>query len=128
MRISSFFYTVRQGIRNLFRNKWFTLASIATISACLFLFGLFYAVVANFQHIVRTAEQGISVSVFFDEGLDDSRIQEIGELIRRRPEVSNAEFVSADQVWEEFRTEYFGDYEDGFPENPLANSAHYDIY
>ena len=80
MRISSFFYTVRQGIRNLFRNKWFTLASIATISACLFLFGLFYAVVANFQHIVRTAEQGISVSVFFDEGLDDSRIQEIGEL------------------------------------------------
>ena len=128
MRISSFFYTIRQGIRNLFRNKWFTLASIATISACLFLFGLFYAVVANFQHIVRTAEQGISVSVFFDEGLDDSRIQEIGELIRRRPEVSNAEFVSADQVWEEFRTEYFGDYEDGFPENPLANSAHYDIY
>ena len=36
MRISSFFYTLRQGVRNLFRNKWFTLASIATISACLF--------------------------------------------------------------------------------------------
>ena len=43
MRISSFFYTLRQGVRNLFRNKWFTLASIATISACLFLFGLQYA-------------------------------------------------------------------------------------
>ena len=56
MRISSFFYTLRQGVRNLFRNKWFTLASIATISACLFLFGLFYAIVINFQHIVKTAE------------------------------------------------------------------------
>ena len=65
MRISSFFYTLRQGVRNLFRNKWFTLASIATISACLFLFGLFYAIVINFQHIVKTAEEGVSVTVFF---------------------------------------------------------------
>ena len=49
MRINTLFYTLRQGFRNIFRNKWFTLASIATISACLFLFGLFYAIVSNFQ-------------------------------------------------------------------------------
>ena len=41
MRISTFFYTIKQGVINIFRNKWFTLASIATIGACLFLFGLF---------------------------------------------------------------------------------------
>ena len=66
MRISSFFYTLRQGFRNLFRNKLFTLASIATIGACLFLFGLFYAIVTNFEHIVSTAEEGVSVWGFFD--------------------------------------------------------------
>lgn len=96
MRISSFFYTLRQGIRNLFRNKWFTLASIATISACLFLFGLFYAIVINFQHIVKTAEEGVSVTVFFDQGLEESRIQEIGEAIARRTEVADIRFISAD--------------------------------
>ena len=79
MRISTVFYTLRQGFGNLFRNKWFTLASIATISACLFLFGLFYAIVTNFQNIVKTAEEGVSVTVFFDEGIDYPRIQEIGE-------------------------------------------------
>ena len=47
MRINTLFYTLRQGFRNIFRNKWFTLASIATISACLFLFGLFYAIVTG---------------------------------------------------------------------------------
>ena len=123
MRISSFFYTLRQGVRNLFRNKLFTLASIATISACLFLFGLFYAVVTNFQHIVKNAQQGVSVSVFFDEGLDESRIQQIGEQIARRTEVADLVFVSADEAWEEFK----GDYLEGY-ENPLADSAHYDIY
>lgn len=128
MRISSFFYTLRQGVRNLFRNKWFTLASIATIGACLFLFGLFYAIVINFQHIVRTAQEGVAVYVFFDDGIEDSRIQEIGELILRRTEVSDINFVSAEQAWESFKEEYLGDYADGFTENPLADSANYEVY
>ncbi|MBO5474174.1 MAG: ABC transporter permease, partial [Lachnospiraceae bacterium] len=128
MRISSFFYTLRQGFRNLFRNKWFTLASIATISACLFLFGLFYAIVTNFQHIVKTAEEGVSVTVFFDEGLDDLKIQQIGDQINKRPEVSAIHFVSAEEAWETFKTEYLGEYADGFTENPLEDSANYEIY
>ena len=128
MRINTFFYTLRQGFRNIFRNKLFTLASIATISACLFLFGLFYAIVSNFQNIVKSAEQGVSVTVFFDAGLEDTRIQEIGEMIARRTEVSNVHFVSADEAWESFKTEYLGEYADGFTENPLADSANYQIY
>ena len=47
MRISAFFYTLGQGINNIWRNKIFSLATIATISACVFLFGLFYAIVLN---------------------------------------------------------------------------------
>lgn len=128
MRISSLFYTLRQGFSNLFRNKWFTLASIATISACLFLFGLFYAIMMNFQNIVKTAEEGVSITVFFDEGIEDLRIQEIGELIAKRPEVSNIHFVSAEEAWESFKAEYLGEYADGFTENPLADSANYEIY
>ena len=42
MKISTLFYTIKQGFVNIFRNKWYSLASIATISACLFLFGLFF--------------------------------------------------------------------------------------
>lgn len=128
MRINTLFYTLRQGFRNLFRNKWFTLASIATISACLFLFGLFYAIVVNFQNIVKTAEEGVSVTVFFEEGLGDSRIQEIGESISKRPEVADIVFVSADEAWATFSEQYLGEYKDGFTENPLKDSANYQIY
>ncbi|MCI6629802.1 MAG: permease-like cell division protein FtsX, partial [Lachnospiraceae bacterium] len=128
MRISTLFYTLKQGFVNIVRNKWFSLASVATISACLFLFGLFYAIVANFQHIVKTAEEGVSVTVFFDEGISDERIQEIGEMITKRVEVREVEFHSADEVWEEFKEEYLGEYTDGFPDNPLADSANYAIY
>ena len=128
MKISTLFYTIKQGIINIFRNKWFSLASIATIGACLFLFGLFYCVVANFQNIVKTAEEGVSVTVFFDEGITAERIQEIGTLIDKRPEVAKKVYISADEAWESFKVEYLGEYADGFTENPLADSSSYEIY
>ena len=128
MRISTFFYTIRQGFRNIFRNKLFSLASIATITACLFLFGVFYAIVLNLQNMVKTAEEGVSVTVFFEEDTDDVTIQNIGDRILERVEVSRVEFVSADEAWEGFREEYLGEYADGFTENPLEGSANYEVY
>ena len=128
MKISTLFYTIRQGFRNMFRNKWFTLASIATIAACLFLFGLFYAVILNFSNIIKTAEEGVSVTVFFDEGTGENTMEVIGDEIEQRPEVDHVVFVSADEAWESFKVDYLGEYADGFTENPLAESAHYEIY
>ena len=128
MKISSFFYTLQQGFKNIFRNKLFTLASLATIGACLFLFGIMYAVLANFEHIIKNAENGVSVTVFFDEGLDQASIDSIGALIENSPEVDHIVYVSAEDAWESFKEEYLGEYADGFTENPLADSEHYEIY
>ena len=128
MRISTLFYTIKQGVINIFRNKWFSLASIATIGACLFLFGIFYAVLVNVENIVKTAQEGVSITVFFDEGISQEKIEEIGALIDKRPEVSKKNFISADEAWEGFKKDYSGEYADGFTENPLADSASYEIY
>ncbi|MBQ9122610.1 MAG: permease-like cell division protein FtsX [Lachnospiraceae bacterium] len=130
MKIRTLFYILRQGLRGIFRNKLFTLASIATIGACLFLFGLFYSVLTNFQHIVKTAQEGVSVTVFFEEGTEDVRMKQIGDLIlARTEEVDHIEFISADQAWAEFSAQMnFGELAENLPENPLANHANYEIY
>ena len=127
MRISTFFYTLKQGIKNIFRNAWYSLASVATISACLLLFGIFFAIVINFSHIVKTAEEGVAITVFFDEGLEDAKIAEIGETIAKREEVRDMNFVSADEAWESFKQD-LGEYAEGITENPLEDSANYEIY
>ena len=141
MKISTLFYTIKQGFANIFRNKWYSLASIATISACLFLFGLFYCIVANFQNILKTAEEGVSVTVFFHSDMDnceshvdgqipsEQRLEEIGQEIAKRAEVSEVQFQSADDAWATFGPDYFGeDYAEGFPENPLAGEDTYEIF
>lgn len=128
MRFSTFIFTLKQGIVSIFRNKWYSLASIATISACLFMFGIFYSIVANFQYIVKEAQNGVSVTIFFDEDISDERVVEIGSLVEARTEVDHVYYVSADEAWESFREEYLGEYADGFTENPLEDSDNYEIF
>lgn len=128
MKISTFFYTLKQGIVNIFRNKWYSLASLATITICLLMFGIFYSVVVNFQYIVKSAEEGVAVSVYFEDGISQDRIVEIGELILKREEVLKADYVSAEEAWETFSKDYLGEYAEGYTENPLKDCANYQVY
>ncbi|MBR6666172.1 MAG: permease-like cell division protein FtsX [Lachnospiraceae bacterium] len=132
MKISTFFYTIKQGFANLFRNKWYTLASIATMAACLLMLGVFYSVAANFRHIVKNVEEVVSFTVFFEEGITQERIDEIGRLIQSREEVASINFISAEQAWADYQKENFQDKAEelleGYPENPLANSMNYEVF
>lgn len=128
MRIRTFFYTIGQGIKSLFRNGWYSIASVATITACLFLFGMFYTIIVNFQHMVRSAEEGVSVTVFFKEGTSEDEIQVLKAEVEKRPEVSKVDFQTADEAWDSFKKQYLGDYAGGFPDNPLEGDDNLQIY
>ncbi len=132
MKISTLGYTIKEGIRNVWTNKVFSVASIATMAACIFLFGVFYSILVNFQSVVQDVESGVAVTVFFDEGTSQERIDQIGYEIASRDEVSNFNYVSADEAWEEYKMIYFDGNEDAAAafgsENPLANEASYEIY
>lgn len=132
MRISSFVYCVQQGFKNLWRHKLYTLASVATMAACIFMFGIFFCLVQNVNHVVKIAESGVAITVFFEEELTENEIIQIGEKIATRTEVSEMVYVSAEEAWEEYKETYFAqnpELAEGFADdNPLANSAHYEIY
>ena len=123
--INVLLYGLKQGMKNIRQNGLFTLASIGTISACLFLFGIFYFIVCNFQYMVKNAETSVGVTVFFDEGISEDTIEEIGNSIRSREEVLDIKFVSADEAWEKFKKDVFADSENELSEtfgsdNPLG--------
>ena len=128
MRIRTFFYTIGQGIKSLFRIGWYSIASVATITACLFLFGMFYTIIVNFQHMVHSAEEGVSVTVFFKEGTSADEIQVLKAEVEKRPEVSKVDFQTADEAWDSFKKQYLGDYAGGFPDNPLEGDDNLQIY
>ena len=132
MKISTLIYCTKEGMRNIIRNIWFSLASVAIISACIFLFCMFFGLIANVQYMVRNAESTVGITVFFNEDMSEDDIQKIGDEIRARDEVKEVKYVSAEEAWENFKKEYFKGVEDlavGFADdNPLAGSASYEIY
>ena len=132
MRISTLGYVGKQGVKNIGRNKMFSLAAVATMSACIFLFGLFFSILLNFQYIIKSAEEGVAITVFFEEDATNSQIKAIGEELKSREDVSEVNYVSADDAWEKFQKEYFKDnpeLAEGFKnDNPLAGSDNYEVY
>ena len=109
----------------------FSLASIITMAACIFLVGVFYSLVTNVDNIAHKVEQEVPITVFFDEGTTDEQMQEVGNLIQARQEVERVEFESGDQAWQNFKDKYFqgSDAADGFKDdNPLVNSSNYQVY
>ena len=132
MKISTFGYSMKQGVKNIGRNKMFSIASIATMSACIFLFGLFYSIVMNFNYIVQKAEEGVAITVFFDEEATQEQKDNIGAQLKNEDGVLSVTYVSGDEAWAKFQKQYFQGSEEaaeGFKDdNPLANSDNYEVY
>ncbi len=131
MRPSTIWYILKQGFKNIRRNWMFSVASVLTMAACIFLFGIFYSIINNVNYIAKSVEERVPVTVFFNEGTSQQRIDEIGNQIRQRPEVSEVVYESAETALQEFIKDYFPDdpaAAQGFLEdNPLVNSSNYKV-
>ena len=131
MRVSTIRYTIQQGLRNIVKNKMFSIASIATMAACIFMFGIFYSLMTNVQYIVEKAEEGVAIVVFLDEEATEKDLKNIEKKLNAREEVLEVKYISAEAAWEQFGNEYFGEdsnWAEGWEENPLENSDNFEVY
>ena len=66
-------YYLKEGFRNLFKNKKSTFASFVTMVSTLFMFGIFILITVNTQDIIKKLEydQGMQVFINSDVTKDD---------------------------------------------------------
>lgn len=131
-KISTLGYSIVQGFKNIKRNKMFSFTSVCTITACLFLFGIFFFLVSNVQYMVKHMENSVAVTAFLDEEITDSQIAQIGIDLKKRQDVEKVEYISPEQAWENFKAQNFENQQELVEtfadDNPLADSASYEIY
>ena len=124
-------YGIKQGFKNIVQNKIFSLVAIGTIAICLFLLGLFYALLSNFQHMMYNVESNVGLTVFFDSGIEPEEIDSLGEQIRKLDGVETVDYISPTEAWKKFQKEMYQgkeNLEDTFgDENPLQDSASFEI-
>ena len=137
MRLSTLGYSIKQGVKSIWRNKMFSLASVATMAACIFMFSIFYSVVVNFNYMMKNVESSVNIVVYFNEETDQATIDTIGVQIASKTSlIKQIDYVSADEYITEYLNLDEGDEEAkeraknliNPNDNPLANSAHYNVY
>ncbi|CDE97204.1 cell-division protein [Clostridium sp. CAG:567] len=103
VRYSIFGYLLGEGFRNVFKNKKSTIASLVIMCATMFIFGLFFAVGQNVNHITKTIEEQQGMEVFiYDEATEEQRT-ELKNKIRSIPYVNTIEEKSKEQALEEMK-------------------------
>ena len=98
MKASSVGYVVRDGFRNMWRNKMMSVASISTVAISLFLLGVVWLFISNVNYMVASVESNLEINVYVDQSFTRDQGAELMEQIARLPGVAYVSFVTKEDA------------------------------
>jgi len=94
MKFRNFKRHLREGFKNVFRNGWMSVASIAAVTVTLILVGAFLALMLNLNQMAEKIEEDVEMSVHIDRTADDAQIKVLGKQIEQINQVDTVVFSS----------------------------------
>jgi len=94
LKYNSFSYLIGEGFGNVFKNKKSTMASLVIMCATMLIFGTFFAIGENIDHVMTQIESSQGFQVFATKEATEEQVKTLGEQIRAINGVSTAEYVS----------------------------------
>ncbi len=106
MRYNILTYHIGEGIRNLFKNKKSTIASLCIMIATMLMFGIFFMLGQNINHIMEKieADQGIQVMIISDA--DEKEVQEVRDMISTIDGVASATIHTKQDALDDMRKRF----------------------
>ena len=101
-RKAGFAYYVREGLSSVFVHGFTSLAAMLVIAACLMITGTFALVAYNLDLQIRELEGQSEIVVYIDEAVSRDNALELGKKIRALDNVKTAEFVTKEQLFEDY--------------------------
>jgi len=96
-------YHIGEGIRNLFKNKKSTVASLCIMMATMLMFGIFFIIGENINHIMKTIEEEQGMQVFIIEEADSKEVQEVRDMISSIDGVASATIYTKQDALDEMK-------------------------
>ena len=127
MRMSIFSYFLGDAFKSLKRNKTMSLASIITIFATLFVFGIFLLIGLNIDSGVKSVEDKIEVKVYMNKDISITEKNQLREKLSSSAGVKEVVFESKEQALQNAKKQ-LGEYSsvlEGYEDatkNPLPSS------
>ena len=103
MRYSGISYLIIEGFENVFKNKKSSMASLLTMLCAMFLFGTFFAMGENINHVVDQVKKTQGIEVFIDDNATEEEIEELGDQIKKLDGVNTCTFKTKQQALEQMK-------------------------
>lgn len=129
MKFNTIGYLIGEGIRNTFKNKKSTFSAMLVMCISMLMFGFFFIVGENVDHIMSTVEDAQAIQVFIELDTSDSNIDILGDKIKEINGVDgdNLKFLSKEEGFDQY-LERYGDkayliepYQDVIPDSYIVN-------
>ncbi len=101
MKIRTAKYIIREGIFNIYRNIFMTLASVGIITATLIIMGIFLLLVLNLNENTRILKEQPEMEVFCSPELTDMEIYEVRAKISGYELVEKFHMVTREEAFQE---------------------------
>src|SRR5699024_12467844 len=94
MKFSTMRRHFKEGIKNVIRNGWMSVASIGAVTVTLELVGTFIMLMLNINEMAIKVEEDVQIKALIDVTADEDVIRELGEKIENISGVKYVEFSS----------------------------------
>lgn len=110
MKFNTIGYLIGEGFKNTFKNKKSTFSAMLVMCISMLIFGIFFILGENINHIMGTVEDAQAIQVFIVGGTSDEDIATLGEQIKQINGVDSnkVSFLSSEEGFEQW-VEKYGD-------------------
>ena len=98
MKYSVLGYLIGEGFRNFFKNKKSTIASLIIMFATMFVFGIFFVIGENVNHVIAEIEAQQGMQVFINKNASKEQEKELENQIREIEYVNNVVYKSKEDA------------------------------
>ena len=123
--VKSFFYSLKQAVTQVMRNKTMAFTSLFSITAMLLILGIFFILAVNVNLMTESAkDQFDMVEVYLLDETEDQQVSQIMDSVRSLSYVDSVEYLDKDDAMAEMKDRWGenGYLLEGLSENPLPRS------
>ena len=106
MKYNVLSYLIKEGFRSVFKNKKATIASLGTMCATMFIFGIFFSLGENINAFVKGLEEEQAMRINIENDATDEEVEALKEEIKKIQGVNteNIEYVSKEEAMETLKS------------------------
>ena len=98
MKLRTMRYYMAEALQSFWRNRFMSIASIATVALALFILGLFLTLVANLDYFAENLESQVEITVYLKDDVSQKDIDSVGRRLSALPDVKSVAFTDKDQA------------------------------